>query len=326
MKQKIIVPKKVEESINSFKRKDKRAVALKVYAALLTQETRKSKTGYFDVPSKLLVSINKRYNSIIDKFLEDGIIKFFSRPTIVDNVFEPVEKKYYSVGLGICMKYKFLIDITEGVEYEVEAKPTTKRRWYDVIKTSLVELGYEPKITRDNFGFRIHHSAIYNYKENLANKGLSVIDGQCSQPKLLYLYMKERGYNDKNYSKIFEEGKDFYSVLQQELQLSSREEAKKLFNLWIGSKGFIPDRKLWTLFPLVNNFLNNIKLINYKDAIATLQRYEAKIWIEDILENLPINFALPIHDALLVKSENVIEVLEYCKTKYPRIDFDVKQL
>ena len=57
-----------------------------------------------------------------------------------------------------------------------------------------------------------------------------------------------------------------------------------------------------------------------------MQREESKIWIDDLLENIPTNFALPIHDALLVRTIDAREVLTYCKNKYPQIEFDIKEI
>ena len=69
-----------------------------------------------------------------------------------------------------------------------------------------------------------------------------------------------------------------------------------------------------------------LKTKNYKDASSYLQREESKIWIDDLLENIPTNFALPIHDCLLVKDKEVYEILNYCKSKYENIDFEITYL
>ena len=52
-----------------------------------------------------------------------------------------------------------------------------------------------------------------------------------------------------------------------------------------------------------------------------LQRVESKIWIDDLLNNIPCDWALPVHDSIIVKEEDLERVYEYCKMKYPNIRF-----
>ena len=98
---KIIIPQQVIDSINEFKRKDVKEAAYKIYCALKGREDRKNpQTGYFDVPSSYLMSINKRYNRIIDKFLQDGIIKYYSRPTTDEkDIFNTTQHANLSQGI-----------------------------------------------------------------------------------------------------------------------------------------------------------------------------------------------------------------------------------
>jgi len=224
------------------------------------------------------------------------------------------------------MKYKFLIDTEVGIEYDFDEENPNKRRWYEIIKSSLISLTYDPKITRDSFGRRVHHNAIYDHKTYLSDKGFSIIDAKCSQPKLLYLIMKERKIYDKEFYDIFESGRDFYLYLIEKLKLKNRQEAKDLFMFWVNSDGYVPNTGIFQLFINTSNFIKSLKTRSYKDAAAFLQREEAKIWIDDLLENIPTNFALPIHDALLIKTHESQKLLEYCKSKYPQIDFEVKDL
>jgi hypothetical protein len=199
-------------------------------------------------------------------------------------------------------------------------------RWYEIIKSSLISLAYEPNISRDTFGRRVHHNAIYNHKSFLKGKGFSIIDAKCSQPRLLYLIMKEKGIYDKDYYDIFESESDFYNTIIEKLNLKTRQEAKDLFMFWINADGYVPNTGIFQLFQNTSNFIKSLKTRSYKDASAFLQRREAKIWIDDLLQNIPTNFALPIHDALLIKTTDVNKVLLYCKNKYPQIEFDFKEL
>lgn len=325
---KVIIPQKVIDSINTFKRKDVRDTAYKIICALLERNKRKNTTtGWFDMPSTYLHSINIRYKRIIDHFIKDGIIEYYSRPvTDPNDIFNSIQKKYYNTTLGFCMKYKFLIDTEIGIEYDFDNENPNNRRWHEIVKSSLISLGYEPKITRDTFGRRVHHPAIYDHKTNLKDKGFSIIDAKCSQPRLLYLIMKEKGIYDKTFYDIFENGQDFYNQLISRLNVKNRRDAKDLFLYWIGADGYVPDTGIYQLFENTSNFIKSLKTKSYKDASSYLQRWEAKIWIDDLLENIPTNFALPIHDALLVKTTDVDNVLTYCKSKYPEIEFDFKEL
>jgi hypothetical protein len=231
------------------------------------------------------------------------------------------------------MKYKFIINIEDGEEIEVEFKSDRDYRWHRIIKSSLIELGYKPNIIRDTFGRRVYYSELNNYKAKFKGKDLYVIDSVTSQPRLLYLIMKQRNVVDKYYNAIFENDIiDFYEQLASELELTAtkkktaRDRAKSLFGFWLNGKGNVPDFKISPLFPIATGFVKALKRQNYKDSSSLLQREEAHIWIDDLLENIPTSFALPVHDSLIVKAEDLVAVLQYCKDKYPDLRFDYKEL
>lgn len=318
---KIITPQQVIDCISETGNKTKQKNGYKIYAALVLMSKRQNKHGYFPVPSIYLQKINRRYKRYIEALQEAYIIKAFTRseqhPKLI---FESTEKKYYNVSKGICMKYKFLIDITKGIIIDIDFNNNRKFRWYSVIEYSMNQLGYVGKISRDTFGRRVHHPIISIYKKDLKNKGLAKIDAKCSQPKLLLNIMKEQKVIDKNYEEACEI--DFYTYLIQKLNLNNREQAKKLFTYFLNSNGYIPDYRINNLFPITANFIRSLKTKNYKDASSYLQRIEAKIWIDDLLENIPTDFAIPIHDCLIVRDKEVYKILEYCKNRYPNIDFE----
>ena len=82
---------------------------------------RQNKHGYFPVPSTYLEKINKRYRRTLNALQAASIIKPFTRIEQHPNLlFESIEKRYYNVSRGICIKYKFLIDTTKGIEEEIE--------------------------------------------------------------------------------------------------------------------------------------------------------------------------------------------------------------
>jgi hypothetical protein len=322
---KVILPQEVVNCISKIGNKTAQKNGYKIYVALTIMSKRQNKHGYFPVPSSYLEKINKRYGRTLNALKDANIIEPFTRieqhPILL---FESVEKRYYNVSRGICIKYKFLIDITKGIIEEIDFDNQRKYRWYSIIENSMAELGYIGKISRDTFGRRVHHPVIPIYKEDLKDKGFAIIDAKCSQPKLLLNIMEEKGIIDKNYEHAFEV--DFYNYLVQNLNLTDRQQAKDLFMYFLNSSGYVPNYKIHILFPIASKFIRTLKTKNYKDAASYLQREESKIWIDDLLENIPTNFALPIHDCLLVRDKEVYEILDYCKTKYENIDFEISFL
>ena len=81
-----------------------------------------------------------------------------------------------------------------------------------------------------------------------------------------------------------------------------------------------------TIFPIANTYIENFKSTDYKDFCKLLQYKESKIWVDDLLENCPTEFALTIHDSLIVKKEDVNKVLTYCKSKYPELKFKKEEI
>ena len=323
----IKITQPIKDSINKLGNKTAKKSGLKVYCALLICAKRKNKQGFFDCPSDYFVKINNRYSKVFKQFLQDGIIEYHTNLQIdPEDIFRTKVTKNYSPDLGYCMKYKFLVDIEAGEEIEVDFKTNREYRWYSIIENSLNKLGYTSDIKRDSFGRRVHYSVMYDYKTELAGKGLYVIDSVCSQPRLLWLIMKKKGIIDPVYDNIFENDYDFYNHLVCELNLKDRQEAKDLFMFWINSSGYVPNYGINKLFPITSSFIKGLQSRFYKDSSAYLQRQEAKIWIDDLLENLPVNFALPIHDSLIIRREDFNEVLQYCKTKYPELRFSSKEL
>lgn len=318
---KVKIPTQVKTAINEMPYNiTVKKNAIKIYAALYMKAYLKNSHGYFPVSSTYLQSINKRYNNILNYFIEKNIIDYYKKAYQDENdIFNTIYTKSYNKELGICAKYKFLVDIENGDEINVDMVSNKEYRWYDIIENSLIQSGLEVKIKRDNFGRRVHHSGIRNYK--LDFRGYYTIDSICSQPRLLYLHLKEKGIVDELYNDIFDNDKDFYSEVTYKLNLESREEAKDLFMFWINGNGYVPNFNIHQLFPVVSTFLKKQKKGNYKNAGSLLQRIESKIWIDDILNNIPADFALPVHDSVIVKEEDVDRVLEFCKIKYPQLKF-----
>jgi len=299
--------------------------ATKIYAALYLMSMRRNKYGYFFMPSEYMRKISARYNRTIEYFVRAGLIKPYTRPSIDPNsIFNTKDKKYYDVNKGICMRYKFLMEIYEGDDLFVDMKSNREYRWYNIIQNSLTECGYKVWIKRDTYGRRVHHSAIKDYRESF--DGYWIIDSICSQPRLLWLYMKEKNIYDEVYFDVFENNKDFYEFLIEKLSLKDRNEAKDIFMKWAMGNGWLDDYCILDLFEKTTSFLKSVKKQNYKDGGSLLQRIESKIWIDTLLNELPVDFAIPIHDALIVKEKDVDIVLEFCKSKCPDLLFKKEKI
>lgn len=213
----------------------------------------------------------------------------------------------------------------EGESIDIDLTTNKYFRWYDIVQRSLLESGFEDiKIKRDIFGRRLHHSGIMNYKNDF--RGYWTIDAVASQPRLLWLDMKEKGVVDKNYFDIFENGKDFYFELQKLLNITDRDEAKELFMFWINGSGYVPNFDIHIIFPGASKYIKDYKKGDYKSMASHLQRLESKIWIDNILNDIPCEWALPVHDSIIVKEEDVDIVYNYIKVKYPNMELKKNML
>jgi hypothetical protein len=322
----IKISKDVKKVINDMPyNKTVKTNAIKIYPELYLKSHLKNSNGYFPVSSQYLQSINKRYYIIMDYFVKSGIIDFYKKAyQDDDDIFNTIYRKSYNKEKGICSKYKFLINTEVGDDVEIDMVTNRYNRWYEIIENSLVETGFDVKITRDSFGRRVHHSAIREYKNDF--KGYYTIDSVCSQPRLLFLYLQQKGIVDDAYKNIFDNDLDFYSEVAYKLNLESRQDAKDLFMYWLNGNGYVPNFNIHNIFPVVSLFLKSIKKGNYKNSGSLLQRMESKIWIDDILNNIPCDFALPIHDSVIVKEKDVDNVLMYCQGKYPQLKFKKEKI
>jgi len=330
----ITLPKQVKELINnSGFNKTKKVNILKIYAALWGKEGLEDRFGYFPIASTYLRAVNERYIDIIRFFIDNKIIEPYTvAKQDENNVFNTRLVKTYDTTRHKCCKYRFLIDTTEGEIVDVDMISNIKTKWYDILKNSLLETKHlwdewdekEINISRCNYGRRVHHSAIREYKTSY--RGFYTIDAACSQPRLLYNELKNMGIVDTTYNEIFESGKDFYNELMDIFNLKERKDAKELFLFWLNGNGYVPKMGITNVFPVVSAFLKSLKKNNYKDSGSFLQRVESKIWIDDLLENIPVEFAIPIHDSFIVKENDVDLVLEYCKSKYSDIIFKKEKI
>jgi hypothetical protein len=321
------IPSEFMEAINNIPyNKSVKKSAIKIYGALKLKSKHTDSNGYFFVPSTFLHKVNIRYNRIIKYFIEKELIKPYTRVKEDPNdIFNSKQVRYYDTNKGICMKYKFLVDTNTGKEIEIDFGDIKENRWYVLTYNSLSEIGFNDiKIGRDTFSRRLHHNAIMDYKTTF--KGYDVVDSVSSQPRLLYNLLKANNIYDKNYYDIFENNKDFYKVLCKELNISERDDAKELFMFWIGSKGYVPNYDIHKLFPEASSFIKNSKKSNSKEIVRQLQKIESDIWIDGILNNINVDWAITIHDSIIVKPGEGKRVLEWIENKYPELKLKLKTI
>lgn len=232
-------------------------------------------------------------------------------------------------------------------------------KWYCKTRYSLLQLGFDIKdlnIKRDNFSRRLHTNITGNmgdgmsYKDLLSGGDYWVIDAKTFHPRLLWIILGEREQDDKNLSYIFENNLDFYDYILEKLpsltrlhrdmidsllkdknyiydEVSNkkieRQIAKEAFMSWINGTGYTEEdvRPITKLFPIANNYIRGYKSLHYKEMCRLLQRRETNIFIDDLLNNVPVDFCLSIHDSLVVKKSDVDIVYNFCKEKYPDIVF-----
>lgn len=111
------------------------------------------------------------------KFIEDGIITYYKTAVQDPNdIFIRKLKSIRRLSLSICMKYKFLIDVENGMDMEIDMSNNRHKRWYKITENTLKRLGYEDiQISRDSFGRRVHHKLqTQTYKTELQVKDLQL--------------------------------------------------------------------------------------------------------------------------------------------------------
>lgn len=338
----MIIPKEIDYLLKQQKRKDARLRILKVYEALVYKKGKSP--VYFDVPSTYLKKVSGQYNKVMKMFLENGIIEYYSLNTEEkwnddDDVFEGPsfrKKKFYSTEGSICMKYKFTIDIKKGREFNLEIDTTSlysKEDWYQKTRYSLLQLGFTPdelNIKRDNFSRRLHTNitgsieGCISYRNLMSGGDYYAIDSKTSQPRLLWLKLKERGLQDKNLNYIFDNDLDFYDYIKDRMpELKERDDVKELFASWVNGTGYLEEEKveIRNIFPVANMLIKNFKTTSYKNICKLLQYTEATTFIDDLLNNVPVDFCLTVHDSLLVKKEDADKVLEWCNKQRPELRF-----
>lgn len=337
----IKIGKELDYILSLQKRKDAKERIIKVYNALLYKNTKAGKNGYFQCPSSYLKKVSGQYTIAMDILKKHKIIDYLSHNYDNKDLFDIKRKRFYHTEVGICMSYKFLIDIEDGYDYEITTDFSSLyegEKWYWRTRYSLLQLNFPPDgllIKRDSFSRRLHTNITGNigdggsYKDLLSGGQYWSIDAKTCQPRLLWLHLKEIGLQDVRLNEVFENNIDFYQyVMDRTPAISDRDEAKEVFTSWINGNGYIDSDKatIRDLFPIANTFIKGYKTDNYKSMCRLLQYKEANIFIDDLLNNIDLEFCLTVHDSLIVKRSDVEYALAFCQERYPEMVFVAKKI
>lgn len=253
---------------------------------------------------------------------------------------------------------------TEDLDIDF-SKIYDKQKWYMKTRYSLLQLGFQPdelNISRDNFSRRLHSNITGNiggegisYKDLLSGGDYYTIDAKTFHPRLLWLLLNDVNQNDENLSYVFENNIDFYDYIienvpsilrinnemtesmskmddyvydEQHIKSCERLIAKEAFMSWVNGTGYVDEdiKPLTRLFPIANNYIRGYKSASYKEMCRLLQYKESKIFIDDLLNNIPLDFCLTVHDSLVVRKEDKDIALEFCKNKYPELIFILEEI
>ena len=337
----IKIGKELDYILSLQKRKDAKQRILKVYDALLYKDTKRDKKGYFQCPSSYLKKVSSQYTKAIDLLKQHKIIDYLSVSYDDKDLFDIKRKKFYHTDKGVCMSYKFLIDIELGYDHQIDtdfSKLYDDKKWYWRTRYSLLQLNFPIdglSIKRDTFSRRLHTNITGNigddgsYKDLLSGGEYWSIDAKTCQPRLLWLHLKEIGMQDKKLNEVFENDLDFYEyVMKRTPSISDREEAKEVFTSWINGNGYIDADKanIRDIFSTANTFIKDYKTDNYKNICRLLQYKEANIFIDDLLNNIELEFCLTVHDSIIVKKEDVEYALDFCSNRHPEMVFIAKEI
>lgn len=356
MKQEIIIPIEIENLLNSLKRnKTFKKSLIEVFNSLVYLKKNKpkwqfskrglSRYSYFDAPSGFLKGVNSRYKDHINILLKNRIIDYYSKneKLIERNLFEDdvvIRPPYYDTKKNQCIKYRFLIDIHKGKKQTILKKnPNRSKSWYKITARSLSEVGLDGIIKRDSFGRRLHTRVTMNtgikldtgyssieltsYKDyfRMFHRGkYSVVDASCCQPTLMYEHLKSKGVIDPNFNYPFENNLDFYQYLADKGLSIDRNDAKSKYTLWQNGRYHDINDNFKNFFDISTEYIQKIKKTKgYKKMCEIITRKESKIFIDDLLSNIYLDFCLTIHDSLLVRTEDLDACLLYCNKKHGHI-------
>lgn len=316
------IPKRlIDLSITFSKRKDAREKLLKTYLYIYFKAEQERKRNSKRKKPKPL---HQLYNSIWSANFKTIIsMRYYKHIKFLkENKFITIKGRAldnYESGTGLLGETRKVESYKVGEypkSYRLLEYPTKQDIDYSfklTFKTSLVSQKNEnfllsigitnPKITRDNYGFRLYHAISTTYKEVLPTKGDFVYyDFKTSIPchtrKVIIDFLEKQGLsNEDPFLELFDE--DFYLNWNKALNLNfeDRDKVKKQFSSVIfgESTDYSPKTKrlIKEKFSLFNNLLN-------KDFGRKIVRQETKLVLNEVVAKLNLERILTIHDGFIV--------------------------
>lgn len=305
----------ISQSFGTYKKS--RTKLLKVYATMLfkveRERKRRSKKGhtglvYVPLSSKYFERVfGKRYYKCIQFLKANGFItaKGYAVPsTSLFGDHKVVES--YKVG-EISKQYTVLIepnlsDDTFEFPLIFETSSIVEKN-----ENFLTSIGVEPKITTDNYGYRLYHPLTTTYKTDLSKKGDFVYyDFKSSVPHHIKALMIKWEFEDSHFLKLFDG--DFYENWGSSLGFSSRSQGKDSFLkiLYGQGKSYCP--------LIINNVIQKYpkfwSLVK-RDLGKKVVREETRFVFDEVIKNMPTDKVLTIHDGFFICKEQMAEVDEF---------------
>lgn len=306
------------------KRKDFKNNLIKTYAVILfkyDKELKRNKKRTNQQPD------HKVYVHLASSYFEKAICKRYHRylKILKENEFIAVcgksldnyesqtglfddSRQIESYKVGEFSKRYRLIEFPTKTDPHIEIKTIIKENViYKKNKEFLESVGViEPKLTTDNYGFRVYHDLSTKYKEYLPDKGTFVYyDIKCSIPnhikKYLEKFMQENGIEKDPFIKLFVG--DFYTNWGNAsgLNTKSRSCIKKSFSALIYGRtnGLCPKylSSVRKNFPLLLNLID-------RNLGKKITRLETKFMFKNIISKLSVSRVMSIHDGFIIHLED----------------------
>ena len=221
-------------------------------------------------------------------------------------------------GLDVVQDGSFII-FTNANEY-VDMKRNSMKFYYESIIIKLEKSLYYASRNSTNFRLDTNITNMPSFMVDIIKKDNGLIEVDMHNAQMTFLANKMSNVetmDSKLFKELCEEGR-VYEYIKDKLGLKQREDAKRLtFEVVFSSEtnNSKDVMRFYKLFPSVKEFVNNIKNeIGHKKFAVELQKIESELFIDGFYKKLKDNrvFCLTKHDSLIVKKEDLDEVINLC--------------
>ena len=200
------------------------------------------------------------------------------------------------------------------------------RRYYEAHLRTILD--GEIRLTKDDFSGRLHSNVSNMFKPL---RGLLRVDSDTvtlgetdiknSQPLFLGLAAKEKGFEDKKYIELCEQGL-IYDHLARKLGVLRESAKHEMVMLFFAKNGFKSTAKsvFEYEFPRTAAYICSVKKKDYKRLSRQMQTAERRFVIDTVCERLkrlrPHMFMTTIHDAILARQADCDLVVAVMKEEF----------